>query len=67
MGFRRFRVRHHGDVARIELARDEMHRMLTAEMRDCVTREFEAAGYKYVSLDLAGYKTGSMNKVLNRK
>jgi len=64
LGFRVFRVRHHDDLARIEIARDEMARALDAEIAAAIVRQLKAAGYKYVSLDLQGYRTGSLNEGL---
>jgi uncharacterized protein len=64
LGFRVFRVRHHEDVARIEIARDEMVRALEPEVAATIVRELKAVGYKYVSLDLQGYRTGSLNEGL---
>jgi len=74
LGFRVFRVRHHEDrgdgtgaasmVARLELARDEMARALTPDVNAAIVRELKAAGYRYVSLDLQGYRTGSLNEGL---
>jgi pyridinium-3,5-biscarboxylic acid mononucleotide sulfurtransferase len=64
LGFRQFRVRHHGDIARIEIARDEMQRALTSEMAAEFTRIFKALGFKFVTLDLEGFRSGSMNALL---
>jgi len=64
LGFRVFRVRHHDELARIEIARDEMARALEPEVADTIVRELKAAGYRYVSLDLRGYRTGSLNEGL---
>jgi uncharacterized protein len=64
LGFRVFRVRHHEDVARIEIARDEMVRALEPDIAVAIVRELKAVGYKYVSLDLQGYRTGSLNEGL---
>ena len=64
LGFRVFRVRHHDDLARLEIAREEMPRALEAEIGAAIVRELKAAGYKYVSLDLQGYRTGSLNEGL---
>jgi uncharacterized protein len=64
LGFRVFRVRHHDEVARIEIARDEMARALEPEIGAAIVRELKAAGYRYVSLDLQGYRTGSLNEGL---
>jgi len=64
LGFRQFRVRHHGDIVRVEIARDEMPRALTPEMAAEFTRLFKALGFAYVTLDLEGFRSGSMNAVL---
>jgi uncharacterized protein len=64
MGFRQCRVRHHGDIARIELLPEEMETILAADLRNLVIHRFRALGYGYVALDLAGYRTGSMNEPL---
>lgn len=64
LGFRQFRVRHHGDIARIEIARDEMSRALTAEMAAEFSKAFKALGFKFVTLDLEGFRSGSMNALL---
>lgn len=64
LGFRQFRVRHHGDIARIEIAREEMPRALTAEMAAEFTRVFKALGFKFVTLDLEGFRSGSMNALI---
>jgi uncharacterized protein len=65
MGFRQFRVRHHGDIVRIEIAREEMSRALTPEIAVEFTRIFKALGFSYVTLDLEGFRSGSMNAVLS--
>lgn len=64
LGFRQFRVRHHGQIARIEIARDEMTKALTAEMAKEFTRTFKALGFTYVTLDMEGFRSGSMNAIL---
>ncbi len=64
LGFRVCRVRHHDDLARIEIARDELPRALEPETADAITRELKAAGYRYVTIDLQGYRTGSLNEGL---
>jgi uncharacterized protein len=66
-GFRQCRVRHHGEVARIELPPDEMLRMFEADRREAVVRDLKTIGYRYVSLDLQGYRTGSLNEMLTLK
>jgi pyridinium-3,5-biscarboxylic acid mononucleotide sulfurtransferase len=64
LGFRVFRVRHHDTLARLEIDRAEMARALEPELNTAIVRDLKAAGYKYVSLDLQGYRTGSLNEVL---
>jgi uncharacterized protein len=64
MGFRQFRLRHHGDVARIEIARDEMEHALSLEMFARMSAEIKACGFKFVALDVEGFRSGSMNAVL---
>src|SRR5690242_3707177 len=64
LGFRQFRVRHHGDIVRIEIAREELPRALSAEMAAEFTRIFKALGFQFVTLDLEGFRSGSMNKLL---
>jgi len=65
LGFRQFRVRYHGELVRLEIAADEMEKALTAEMARRFTAIFKQLGFKYVTLDLQGYRQGSMNEVLN--
>jgi uncharacterized protein len=65
-GFHQVRVRHHGDIARIEVAPDEIERMATPETGKIVASELKKLGYLYVALDLTGYKTGSMDTGLTR-
>jgi uncharacterized protein len=64
LGFRQFRVRHHGQIVRIEIAREELGRALDAAMAEQFTRTFKALGFTYVTLDLEGFRSGSMNAVL---
>jgi uncharacterized protein len=64
LGFRQFRVRHHGDIARIEIAREELARALDLEMAAQFTRIFKSLGFKFVTLDLEGFRSGSMNALL---
>lgn len=64
LGFRQFRVRHHGEIVRIEIAREEIARALTAEMAAEFTRIFKALGFQFVTLDLEGFRSGSMNTLL---
>ena len=64
MGFRRFRVRHHGDVARIEIAPEEMAAALDVEKLKAISGAVKAAGFRYVAIDCEGYRSGSMNEIL---
>jgi len=64
LGFRQFRVRHHGDIVRIEIAREELHRALDPTMAAEFTRTFKELGFKFVTLDLEGFRSGSMNTLL---
>ena len=64
LGFRQFRVRHHGEIVRIEIAREELPRALTAEMAREFTTVFKGLGFKFVTLDLEGFRSGSMNQLL---
>jgi len=64
MGFRELRVRHHGELARVEIARGELQRALTMEMMDAITAALKRAGFKYVTLDCQGFRSGAMNAVL---
>ena len=65
--FREFRVRYHGDLARIEVAPNEFDRLFERETREAISRKFKEVGFSYVSLDLQGYRTGSLNEVLKPK
>ena len=65
-GFRQSRVRHHGEVARIEIARDELEKVLTLDMFDRIAERFKALGFRFVTLDLEGYRTGALNEVLKQ-
>ena len=64
LGFRQFRVRYHGEVARLEIAREEMPAALSLEVFDQLSAVFKTLGFTYVALDLNGYRQGSMNEVL---
>jgi pyridinium-3,5-biscarboxylic acid mononucleotide sulfurtransferase len=64
LGFRQVRVRHHGEVARIEVAEEELPRALDSEMAGRMSAALKALGFRYVALDLEGYRTGSLNEVL---
>ena len=67
MGFRQFRVRHHGEIVRIEIALEEFPRALTAEMARDFAAVFKALGFKFVTLDLEGFRSGSMNQLLTKE
>jgi uncharacterized protein len=64
LGFRELRVRHHGELARVEIARHELPRALSMEMLDAMTAALKQVGFKYVTLDSSGFRSGSMNAVL---
>jgi pyridinium-3,5-biscarboxylic acid mononucleotide sulfurtransferase len=64
LGFRQFRVRHHGDIVRIEISREELDRALDPMMAAEFTTIFKALGFKFVTLDLEGFRSGSMNALL---
>jgi pyridinium-3,5-biscarboxylic acid mononucleotide sulfurtransferase len=64
LGFREFRVRHHGELARVEIGRTELPRALAMDMLDAITAELRRAGFQYVTLDTAGFRSGSMNAIL---
>jgi uncharacterized protein len=62
LGFRIVRVRHHDDLARVELSRTELMRALEPELSATIVRELKALGFRYVTIDLQGYRTGSLNE-----
>ena len=64
LGFVKFRVRHHGDLARIEIAREELARALDMQMAGEFVRIFKPLGFHFVTLDLEGYRQGSLNESL---
>lgn len=63
-GFRVFRVRHHGEMVRLEIAPQELPKALNLTMAEIMVKEFKALGFKYVTLDLEGYRSGALNEVL---
>ena len=67
LGFRQVRVRHHDKLARIEVERSEIPRLIDDEMSRTVTDELRKIGYIYVTIDLLGYRTGSMNEGFFKK
>jgi uncharacterized protein len=64
LGFKQVRVRHYGPLARIELLKEEMGRLINPPLRDQVVSQLKKMGYQYVTLDLQGFRSGSMNEVL---
>jgi uncharacterized protein len=67
LGFREYRVRHHGETVRIEIAPEELPRALSPQMAAEFIRAFKALGYVFVTLDLEGFRSGSMNSLLPLK
>ncbi len=67
MGFREFRVRVHDEIARLEIAPDELPRVLKIDVTKKLAEKFRQIGFKYVTLDLHGYRSGAMNEVLKMK
>lgn len=59
LGFRQYRARHHGDICRIEVEAADIARLIEPAIRDTLVRELTAAGYRHITVDLAGYRTGS--------
>jgi uncharacterized protein len=66
-GFRQVRVRAHGDLARIEIAPEELPRALAPQMMASIAERIRATGFTYVTLDLEGYRQGSLNAALKRR
>jgi uncharacterized protein len=64
LGFHELRVRHHGELARVEIARDELPRALSMDMLDAITAALKQAGFQYVTLDCTGFRSGSLNAIL---
>ena len=64
LGFVQLRVRHHGDTARIEVPSEEIPKLLAGQARQQIVSRFKKLGYIYVTLDLEGYRAGSLNEVL---
>jgi uncharacterized protein len=62
LGFRVLRVRHHDTIARVELGREEMARAVEPEMAAAIDRALRALGFRFVTLDLKGYRLGSLNE-----
>jgi pyridinium-3,5-biscarboxylic acid mononucleotide sulfurtransferase len=66
LGFREFRVRHHDNLVRLEIARVEIERALSLPMLDDLAERFRGLGFKYVTIDLNGYRSGAMNEALDQ-
>ena len=66
LGFKQARVRHHGNLARIEVNPNEIEKLLKADLRETIYTKVKQAGFIYVSLDLQGYRTGSMNETIGK-
>lgn len=66
LGYKQFRVRYHGELARIEIAREELATALSLDQMDRITAAFRQIGFQYVTLDTAGYRSGSMNELLTQ-
>ncbi|MBU0672967.1 MAG: ATP-dependent sacrificial sulfur transferase LarE [Candidatus Margulisbacteria bacterium] len=64
LGFKQLRVRHHGNIVRIEVDKDSVAQVMEEDLMDKISKKFESLGYTYVTLDLKGYRTGSMNEGL---
>jgi uncharacterized protein len=65
LGFKILRVRHHDNLARIELAPEEITAFLDETIRNKIEQKFKELGYKFVTLDLSGYRMGSLNQLIN--
>ena len=66
LGFSQTRVRHHGEIARIEIAREELSKVFSMDMFDRLSREFKRIGFRFVAIDVDGYRTGALNEVLTQ-
>jgi uncharacterized protein len=64
LGFKQVRVRHYGNLARIEILKEEMARLMDGSLREKVVSHLKEIGYRYITLDLQGFRSGSMNEVL---
>ncbi|PIW88974.1 MAG: hypothetical protein COZ93_07490 [Nitrospirae bacterium CG_4_8_14_3_um_filter_44_28] len=64
LGFKEFRVRHHSDIARIELKEEDMAMALKPETRKAITEKLKSIGYKFIVLDIEGFRSGRMNEGL---
>ena len=67
LGFREFRVRYHGDLARIEVSQPEIDRLFDKSIREAIVKRFKVVGFNFVSLDLQGFRSGSLNEALQKQ
>jgi uncharacterized protein len=67
LGFVEFRVRHHGDIARIEVAAKEFAKITPNPIRKQIADQLKSLGFKYITLDLQGFRSGSLNEILSKK
>jgi uncharacterized protein len=67
LGFREFRVRYHGDLARIEVSLNEIDRLFDKSIREAIVKRFKEIGFNFVSLDLQGFRSGSLNEALQKE
>jgi len=65
LGFRQLRVRHHNAIVRIEIEKDDLEKVMSSGIMNKIAKKFEELGYTYVTLDLKGYRTGSMNETIS--
>jgi uncharacterized protein len=66
LGFRQTRVRHHGEIARIEIAREDLPRSFSMEIFERLSTEFKKIGFRYVAIDVDGYRSGALNETLTQ-
>lgn len=67
IGFRAVRVRCHGDLARVEVSRNDRSKLFNEELLDTIAEKIKECGFKYVTLDLQGYRVGSFNETIVKK
>lgn len=67
LGFVKFRVRHHGDIARIETTTQDFDKLNDCQTRDKITEKLKSLGFKFITIDLQGFRTGSLNEVLSEQ
>jgi len=67
LGFREFRVRYHGELARIEVSQSEIDRLFDKSIREAIVKRFKEVGFNFVSLDLQGFRSGSLNEALQKQ